>query len=139
MRLRYLDTSIILESLFEHAPCHLQALEIMEAIDQGREHVLLSPLNIAEVFHIMIKREKISFPEVERFIQKIFQTPAMHIASISKDILESATPIACKYTIDLTDAVNYQLMKNYHITQIYALDVHFNVFKSIQCLTALKL
>lgn len=57
--LKFLDTSIPLTVMLKEENEFTQnCLEIMEAIEKGKENAITTVFTVAELFHIMVNREK---------------------------------------------------------------------------------
>ena len=137
--LKYLDSGIVLESLFATAPSSLQATAILKAIESGKEYAIISPLNLSEIFYILTHRKKLSFDKVEIALQKLLEFKGLTFADLDNSLIRSSIPLACKFQIDLTDAVNKKIMDQFQINEIYSLDGHFDKFRDIIRLTQLKI
>ncbi len=76
--MRYLDTSIALESKLKNASHRNEADTILAAISEGKETAVISVLNVSELFYILLNREKFTLAYVNAYIER------MHILTNSK-------------------------------------------------------
>ena len=136
--MKYLDTGIVIGSILEKELAHKDCLRIMQALENKKEHVLFSASNISEVFYIL-KRENFTLTRIREVLEDLRKISGIQFADVSIDQTMQAIRLSEKYKVDLTDALNYILMKQFQIKYIYAIDSHFDKFSDIQRLTQLKI
>ena len=129
---RYLDTSIVLETVIKNAPEKENCQKILQAIGDQSQPAVISNFNISELFHILLQRENFSLKFVNDFIEKLICLPGLRIEEVSQEMLLEAINISTKFEIDLADACAITLMRKHKIKEIYARDEHFDRFKEIQ-------
>ena len=85
--LKYLDTSVLLESFIADALRKADCLEIVSAITQGQENVLLSTLNIGELFHILLNRENLSIDYINNYLERTIHLPGVELVELDELLL----------------------------------------------------
>ena len=135
--LKYLDTSIILESIIKDAKYSIECAQIIQAIKKAEEQVILTTLNIGELFHILLNREGFTINYINDYIEALIKLEGVQLIEISKGILFQAFILSKKYQIDLADASAIILMQKHQIKSIYSLDSNYDKFRDIQRLTHL--
>ncbi|MDO8428668.1 MAG: type II toxin-antitoxin system VapC family toxin [Candidatus Diapherotrites archaeon] len=137
-RLKYLDTSVLLESFIKNAPRKADCIGIISAVTQGQEKVLLSTLNIGELFHILLNRENLSIDYINNYLERTIHLPGVELVELDDLILTQGFKISSKCQIDLADACAIAIMQKHKLKYIYSLDSNFDKFPEILRLTELK-
>lgn len=133
--LKFLDTSVPLEAMLLNSGYSAQCIEIMGAIENGKETVITSPLTIAEIHHLLIKREKVLPESVKNSLDSLIDCIGLQVVDVDAGCTKDAITLSTKYNIDFVDSFNIILMRKYEISEIYSLDSHYDRFKDIKRLT----
>ncbi|MDO8427913.1 MAG: type II toxin-antitoxin system VapC family toxin, partial [Candidatus Diapherotrites archaeon] len=117
----FLDTSIVIGWILENEPSHKNCEEILQAIKTKKHKILLSVFNISEIFYAL-QRNRFTLTRIKEIVVGLHSLPNIQIAKITSSQCIEGIKLAEKYSIDLTDAITYILMKKYQIKEIYSLD-----------------
>jgi predicted nucleic acid-binding protein len=129
--LRYLDASVILCVFLGEPEEKLEACEqIIRRIERGEEKVRTSVFTVAEIAHVLMKRERERPERIEGVMKRIFA--GMRVGDARKDLCLPALELALRYKVDFVDAHHRLTMKVHKINEIYSLDRHFDKFPDIK-------
>lgn len=112
--------------------------QIMASIETGEETAITSPLTIAEIFHILLQREKQNTQTVKQQILVLLDCIGLQLVDLPQELTKKSLEIAAKYNVDFVDAANIALMQKHNIKEIYSLDEHYDKFRQIKRLTTIK-
>ena len=129
--MKFLDTNIILRYLTGDIPSEaLKCHHLFKDASEGKEILFTNILVIAEVIWVLSSEYKFARVKVIEGIQKIINTPHIHIDD--GKIILSALDIFEAHNIDFIDAYNAAVMRHKDINSIYSYDKHFDRIKEIK-------
>lgn len=129
---RYLDASILLCPIIGNPSEMVEGCErIMKSVETGRERVKTSTFTVAEMFHILMLREKLSRKKVEENLNSFLKCAGLRLVSAEKTFCGEAIELALNRKVDFVDAHHVLTMQNLGIKEIYSLDPHFDSFPNI--------
>lgn len=133
MGLRYLDSSIPLCVMTgEPRGYYSRCIEIMEKVEKGEEKVATSIFTVAEIQHILKKREKLDAGKTTNMIVSFLDCQGLKLLDVEAALCRIAIEVSLQYGVDLVDAYNVLTMKKRKIEEIYSLDDHYDKFKDIK-------
>ncbi|MFQ6135942.1 MAG: type II toxin-antitoxin system VapC family toxin [Candidatus Hydrothermarchaeales archaeon] len=133
MKLRYIDSSVPLCVMTgEPRGYHNWCLEIMEQVEKGEENVATSVFTVAEIVHILKKREKLDDEKTTDMIISLLDCQGLKLLDVESILCRDAIELSSQYGIDFVDAYNVLTMKRKKIEEIYSLDDHYDRFKDIK-------
>jgi len=106
--------------------------QVVMRIESGREKVRTTTFTVAEIAHVLMKREREHPARVEEMIKRLFSCAGLKIGDARKDLCVPAIELALKYKVDFIDAHHVLTMKHHGIKEIYSLDPHFDRFLGIK-------
>lgn len=131
--LKYLDASISLCAFLGEPKEKLEACrQIIRKIERGEEKVRTSVFTIAEIVHVLMKRERERPARIEEIIKRLFGCAGLKVSDARRDLGLPALRLALKYKVDFVDAHHRLTMKLHNINEIYSLDRHFDRFPDIK-------
>lgn len=129
--MKFLDANIILRYLTEDIPSEaLKCHRLFKDVSEGKERLFTNILVIAEVLWVLSSGYKFARARVIEGIQKIINTPNIHIED--KEIILRALDIFEANNIDFIDAYNAAAMLHKGIDSIYSYDKHYDRIKEIK-------
>jgi predicted nucleic acid-binding protein len=111
---------------------YTRCAEIMVKIEKGEERVATSILTVAELRHILSKREKIEGEKLKRMITSFLDCLGLKLLDAEAPICRDALDIADNYKVDFVDAYNVLTMMRNSIGDIYSIDDHYDMFEDIR-------
>ncbi|MCS4541727.1 MAG: type II toxin-antitoxin system VapC family toxin [Euryarchaeota archaeon] len=131
--MRYLDASIPLCTLIGEPKEKLESCEeIMKSIELGKERVRTTTFTVAEIAHILMKREREHPMKINESIKRFLECAGLSISDARKDLCLPAIELALKYEVDFIDSHHRLTMQLYKIKEVYSLDHHFDKFPGIK-------
>ncbi len=131
--LRYLDASIPLCVFLGEPVEKLEACRrVMMRIERGEEKARTSVFTVAEIVHVLMKREREHPAKVEEIVKGLFDCAGLRVGDARKDLCMPALELALKYRVDFVDAHHRLTMGLHRITEIYSLDQHFDRFPGVK-------
>lgn len=131
--LKYLDASVPLCVFLGEPEERLEACrQIIKKIEIGKERVRTSVFTIAEIAHVLMKRERERPARIEEMIKNFLDCVGLRVSDARKDLCLPALEVALKYKIDFVDAHHILTMRQYNIKEIYSLDPHYDRFTGIR-------
>lgn len=121
----FIDTNILLSTIFKDSEFHSQSLDIIRDLSMNNRMGIVSALIINEFHYIVLKTFNHQVAESE--IAKILDLPQLHLVSqlySPQDIIK-ATKIATKYKLKTTDAFHAYYCKKLKIRTIATFDTDF--------------
>ncbi len=110
--------------------------QIIRKIERGREKVRTSVFTVAEIVHVLMKRERERPARIEEIMKRFFGCTGLRAGDARRDLCLPALELALKYKVDFVDAHHRLTMKIHKIDEIYSLDRHFDRFLGIKRLEA---
>lgn len=105
---------------------HNQAIEIYPKLLRNNNHLTTTNLVIAETYNLI--RRSLGHQAAITFMENIGASPRVNKVYSDNVLEEKAQDILRQYQdqdFSYTDAVSFAVMKQYGITQVFALDKHF--------------
>lgn len=131
--MRYVDSSIPLCVMTgEPKGYYGRCLGIMERLEKGEEKAATSVFTIAEIGHILRKREKLEGRKAEDMLLSLLDCEGLKLLDAEAVLCRNAVEISSQYGIDFVDAYNVLTMKRNKIGEIYSLDEHYDAFREIK-------
>jgi predicted nucleic acid-binding protein len=115
----------------EPAKYYRKCLEIMERLETGRERISTSVFTVAEIRHILEKREKLDREKISRMVLSFLDCLGLKLLDAEAIICREAVALADKFQVDFVDAYNVLTMRRNGIKELYSLDDHYDMFKDI--------
>lgn len=138
--MQFLDTSIPLTVMLkEENEFTSNCYEIMEAIENGKENAITTIFTVAELFHIMVNREKISCKKANEYLNAFLSCKGLKLIKIDEMSASSIVSTACKYNLDFVDSINFLAMKKNNVNEIFSIDKDYDKIKEITRLDSLKM
>jgi predicted nucleic acid-binding protein len=129
--LRYIDASIPLCAFFGEPEEKLEACrQIIKKIERGEEKARTSVFTVAEIVHVLMKRERPA--RIEEIMKRFFGCAGLRVGDARRDLCLPALELALRYRVDFVDAHHRLTMKLYGIDEIYSLDRHFDRFPGVR-------
>ena len=91
-----------------------------------------SVFTVAEIAHILMKRERKHPTRIEEIVKRFFECAGLTVGDARKDLCLPSIELALKHRVDFVDAHNVSTMKQYNIKEIYSLDPHYERFPEIK-------
>lgn len=136
--MRYLDASIPLCTFLGEPADKLEACrQIMGRIELGEERVRTSAFTVAEIAHVLMKREREHPTRIREIVKRLFDCPGLRVGDARRELCLPALELALRYEVDFVDAHHRMTMKLHKISEIYSLDRHLDKFPDIKRLEAL--
>ncbi|MFQ5800127.1 MAG: type II toxin-antitoxin system VapC family toxin [Candidatus Hydrothermarchaeales archaeon] len=133
MELRYIDSSLPLCVMTgEPREYYSSCLEIMEKVEKGEETVVTSVFTVAEIGHILKKREKLDSKKTSDMTVSLLDCQGLKLLDVEAILCRDAIELSSQYSVDFVDAYNVLTMKRKAIEEIYSLDEHYDIFKDVK-------
>ena len=94
----------------------------------GEEKVRTSVFTVAEIAHVLMKRERERSARIVEVVKMLFDCPGLRVGDARRDFCLPALELALRYKVDFVDAHHRLTMKLHKINEIYSLDHHFDNF-----------
>ncbi len=131
--MKYLDASIPLCVMTGEPSEHYQrCAEIMERLETGKERISTSVFTVAEIRHILEKREKVGIEKAGRMVLSLLDCLGLKLLDAEAILCREAVELADKFKVDFVDAYNVLTMRRNGIKEIYSLDDHYDMFEDIE-------
>jgi len=131
--LRYLDISIPLCIQTEQPAEKVgDCVEIMERVRGGKERVMTNAFTLAEMFHILAGRERVSPSKIMEIFSAFLDCRGLKIVDARWDLCQDAVALALERKVDFIDAHHVLTMRKFGINEIYSLDPHFDRFPGVR-------
>jgi predicted nucleic acid-binding protein len=128
-----MDTSIPLCVMTgEPKEFYPRCLNIMEKIERGDERVATSVFTVAEMGHILEKRERFGGEAIKDMVLSLLDCHGLKLLDVEAILCRDAVELSARYGIDFVDSYNVLTMKRNKIKEIYSLDEHYDMFKEIK-------
>jgi predicted nucleic acid-binding protein len=105
---------------------------IMERVEAGRERVSTSVFTVAEIRHILEKREKIGQKKATRMVLSLLDCLGLKLLDAEAMVCREALETADRFKVDFVDACNVLTMRRNRLREIYSLDEHYDRFPDIK-------
>lgn len=136
--MRYLDASVPLCTFLGEPADKLEACkQIIGKIEQGEEKVRTSVFTVAEIAHVLMKRERERPARIVEVVKRLLECPGLRVGDARRDLCLPALELALRYEVDFVDAHHRLTMKLHKINEIYSLDHHFDKFPDVKRLETL--
>lgn len=109
-----------------------RCLEIMERVEKGEERATTSVFTVAEIGHILKKREKLGREKTAGMVASLLDCQGLKLLDVEAILCGDAVELSSRYDIDFVDAYNVLTMRRKKIREIYSLDSHYDAFKDIK-------
>lgn len=109
-----------------------RCLEIMERVEKGEERAATSVFTVAEMRHILKKREKLGREKTAGMVTSLLDCQGLKLLDVEAILCGDAVELSSRYGIDFVDAYNVLTMRRKKIREIYSLDGHYDAFKDIK-------
>ena len=131
--MRYLDSSIPLCVMTGEPRSHLdECLRIMEHVEEGEEEVATTAFTVAEILHILKKRETIGSKKMNDTIKSFLDCNGLKLLDVEAALCRDAVELSSQFNVDFVDAYNVLSMKRKGIEEVYSLDEHYDLFTDIK-------
>ena len=111
--------------------------QILEKVERGKEKVRTSAFTIAEIVHVLMRRERERLARVEGIVKRLLGCAGLRVSDARKDLCLPALGLALRYRVDFVDAHHVLTMRQHDIREIYSLDPHYDRFAGIRRLEKL--
>ncbi|KXB04929.1 hypothetical protein AKJ48_00945 [candidate division MSBL1 archaeon SCGC-AAA261O19] len=137
---KYLDASIPLCPIIEKPGEKVEECErIMKSVETGVERVKTSTFTVAEMFHILLHREKLLRKKVGENLNSFLKCAGLRLVDAEKAFCGEAIELSLDRKVDFVDAHHVLTMQKLGIKEIYSLDPHFDGFRNIDRFEAIEL
>nr|MDO8045534.1 type II toxin-antitoxin system VapC family toxin [Candidatus Baldrarchaeota archaeon] len=144
--MRFLDSNIILYAYLKPKRKSMlskkilwrkqKSKEILERIENKKEHVLISTSHLGEILNILSSKSGIE--PSQAFLSKILTLENITIASVTKKHYEKALVKSLEYCLDPNDALAAVIMEEHNCDEIYTFDSDFKNIATIKPILLLE-
>lgn len=131
--MKYLDASIPLTIFLGEPVEKLEACrQIVRKIERGEERAATSAYTVAEILHILMRREQKHPAIIVEMLERFLESPGLRLTDALGELCLPALKLALKREVDFVDAHHVLTMQSRGIREIYSIDPHFDKFPEIR-------
>jgi len=129
--LRFLDSSVPLAVLLEAPPKAVEdAVDIIGAVEEGRERVVASAFGIAEIAYVL-ERARWRRAKVCEALADFLGAAGLRVVAAEAELLPPALESYRRFPADFIDCHIVATMRSLGLRVIYSLDRHFDAFPGV--------
>jgi uncharacterized protein len=135
--LRFLDANIFVYAYYkpkkqltekEHQ-MKQHAKTIISNVSKGKEDIMITVVHVSEAVNIL--KHGMPLDQLTTIIRGLFMLDNVKIMDVTKDAYFAAAELGEDLKLEPNDALAVDMMRQYHIEEIYSFDEHFNKLNGI--------
>ena len=129
--MRFVDLNVLIRFFVNDPPeQHRRSVELLRAVENGEESVVLNHIVIFETIWVLNRTYKVPMGQIRELILALVNLPSVRVEQ--RQVIKRAFDVAIAHNIPFADGYNAAFMELHELQEVYAWDRHFDRVDGIQ-------